>query len=46
MTYVLKCPGCKNKMKYQAMKKADSHRKKCVYCGTSFKVEDNIVRKL
>ena len=41
---LLQCPNCKNRMKYQStdgyvFKKV----KKCVYCGRSFKVSENIV---
>jgi len=45
--FLLQCPGCKNRMKYQnrgsiIIKKS----KKCVYCGRSFKVRDSIIKKL
>jgi len=43
---ILRCPKCKNKMKYQSSdgyvaKKA----KKCVYCGHSFRVSNHIIGK-
>jgi len=49
---LLKCPKCGNKMKYSPAKssrKPAAERKKskkCVYCGKTFKVEDNIVEVL
>ncbi len=45
---LLKCPKCKNKMKYQPAKagKLSDKTKQCVYCGRAFKVSLNIVRKV
>ena len=44
---LLKCPKCGQKMKYES---SDSllikKRKRCVYCGHSFKVTDSIIRKV
>jgi len=45
MIYLLQCPNCKNKMKYSPMKAGDSKRKACVYCGKSFGVKENILKK-
>jgi len=44
---LLRCPKCKNSMKYQSrdmilVKK----RKQCVYCGKGFSITDHIVKKL
>ncbi len=45
--FLLKCPGCQNKMKYQ---NRDMHilkkSKRCVYCGKTFNVHKNIVEKI
>jgi len=45
---LLRCPKCKQKMKYDAANNININkkRKKCVYCGKSFKVIDNIVKKI
>lgn len=44
---LLRCPKCKQTMKYQAMSMLlFKKRKKCVYCGFSYKVKDNIVKKI
>lgn len=45
MSYVLRCPGCKNSMKYAPLKGGSGKRKRCVYCGRSFSVAGNTVRK-
>ncbi|MFO7711496.1 MAG: hypothetical protein R6V53_07030 [Candidatus Woesearchaeota archaeon] len=37
----VRCPHCKNKMKYQAAKL--NRRKVCVYCGKSFKVDSKTI---
>jgi len=47
MLFLLRCPKCKNNMKYDSkgiilFKK----RKQCVYCGHSYKIKDNIIKKL
>gem|GEM_PF-1095639 len=46
MILILRCPKCKNNMKYNAASilLADK-RKRCVYCGRSFKIKDNIIKK-
>jgi transposase-like protein len=46
MIFLLRCPKCKNNMKYNAnsIYLADK-RKRCVYCGKSFKVSENIIKK-
>ncbi|MBN2367789.1 hypothetical protein JXC34_02130 [Candidatus Woesearchaeota archaeon] len=36
--FLLMCPKCKNKMKYQPRGSLDGKKKKCVYCGYSFTV--------
>jgi Zn ribbon nucleic-acid-binding protein len=45
---LLKCPKCGQKMKYEALNNNNisKKRKKCVYCGHSFKVVDCIVKKV
>jgi len=45
MIYLLKCPGCKHNMKYSPMKSGSNKRKTCVYCGRSFAVIGNIIKK-
>ena len=47
MILLLKCPNCKNEMKYQNSTSGIMGKsKKCVYCGKSFNVRDNIVKRL
>ena len=47
MIFLLKCPKCKHDMKYESRDMyLSGKRKKCVYCGHSFKAKDNIVRKV
>ena len=44
---LLRCPKCGQKMKYNsATPILTKKRKRCVYCGHSFKVTDNIVKKV
>jgi uncharacterized protein YbaR (Trm112 family) len=46
---LLKCPQCKKDMKYHTYSSKDSVAnkvKKCVYCGRSYKIKDNIIRGL
>jgi uncharacterized Zn finger protein len=44
-TLILKCPSCKNNMKYASLKKEISKcRKRCVYCGKTFKILGNILK--
>lgn len=44
---MLKCPKCNNFMKYQSLdfKINKTKKKKCVYCGKSFIVYKNIIKK-
>ncbi|MBI2140849.1 hypothetical protein HYU16_00330 [Candidatus Woesearchaeota archaeon] len=47
--FLLECPRCKNRMKYQpATKSADvsGKVKKCVYCNFSMSVQKSAVQKL
>ena len=45
MILLLLCPKCKNKMKYQTTDiYLTGKRKRCVYCGNSFKVKDNRIK--
>jgi uncharacterized protein YbaR (Trm112 family) len=47
MMLLLKCPKCKNSMKYMPLKQGIIGKsKKCVYCGKNFNVRDNIEKKL
>lgn len=42
---LLRCKRCGNRMKYHPLPGGISgKRKKCVYCGASFKVSESIVR--
>ncbi|MBU3941905.1 MAG: hypothetical protein KKF74_03255 [Nanoarchaeota archaeon] len=44
---LLKCPKCGQKMKYNsASGMLTKKRKRCVYCGHSFKVTDSIIKKV
>lgn len=38
--FLVKCPKCKNNMKYQP--KNELKKKRCVYCGHTFTVHSNI----
>lgn len=42
--FVVKCPQCKHDMRYHALKTAPvtEKRKKCVYCGHTFKIHVNL----
>ncbi len=47
--FLLQCPKCKNRMKYQPTKTAaktglSGLRKGCVYCGKGFSVKSNIIQ--
>ena len=43
--FVLRCPHCKNTMKYQPLRpNLTNKRKTCVYCGKSFAVKDKNIR--
>jgi|SaaInlStandDraft_4_1057021.scaffolds.fasta_scaffold26098_3 hypothetical protein len=49
--YLVKCPSCKNNMKYQPRGSLDKKKKRCVYCGKSFTIHSNqkksrIIKKL
>jgi len=49
--FLLLCPHCKNRMKYQPTKTAAKAglaglRKACVYCGKSFVVKSNIIKQV
>ncbi|MBW3022973.1 hypothetical protein KY308_02630 [Candidatus Woesearchaeota archaeon] len=45
-TYILQCPKCKNQMKYATSGLLSDKRKKCVYCGNSFKAKERVLKKL
>ena len=41
------CPNCKHRMKYQAMTPTLKNKsKKCVYCGKSFRIKSQILKKV
>jgi len=44
--YLLQCPNCKNKMKYSTSGLLSDKRKRCVYCGHSFKARDRVVKRV
>ncbi len=47
MIFLLVCPHCKNRMKYQAKSMIlAGKRKSCVYCGKSFNVKGQIIKKV
>ncbi len=47
MIFLLKCPKCKHDMKYESRDMyLAGKRKRCVYCGTSFSVKVNLVRRV
>jgi hypothetical protein len=44
--FLLRCPKCKNTMKYQSKDSIlTGKRKACVYCGKSFLVRKNLTTK-
>ncbi len=43
--FILRCPKCKHKMKYQPVSKTIQGKvKKCVYCGFNINVRKNIIK--
>lgn len=47
MLFLLKCPGCKNDMKYNARDTILHNKiKRCVYCGKNYRVKNNILKQL
>jgi uncharacterized protein (DUF983 family) len=44
--FKLHCPKCGNSMNYQNYTGLIGKRKACVYCGKSFKVMENIIKKM
>ena len=43
-TLLLRCPQCKNQMKYQPKGSVIGKKKACVYCGKSFDVRKNVLQ--
>ncbi|MBN1156991.1 hypothetical protein JXA85_05210 [Candidatus Woesearchaeota archaeon] len=47
MILLLRCPRCRNQMKYQTTEQfLTGKRKSCVYCGRSFKVNDAMIKRI
>ncbi|MBW2970872.1 hypothetical protein KY320_01795 [Candidatus Woesearchaeota archaeon] len=47
MMLLLRCPQCKQAMKYESRDRMYYNKtKRCVYCGKSFQVRDSIVRAM
>jgi hypothetical protein len=45
--FLLQCPKCKQQMKYESRNEEIFRKKKrCVYCGKTFDVRKNLVKKL
>ena len=45
--FLLRCPRCKQTMKYQCLGgKLEKKRKSCVYCGRNYEVKNNIIKSL
>ncbi|MBS1267131.1 MAG: hypothetical protein MAG795_01103 [Candidatus Woesearchaeota archaeon] len=47
MALILRCPKCRQTMKYVPSKGSKSiykKRKRCVYCGRSFSVREHLVK--
>lgn len=43
--FLLQCPKCKNRMKYGTSTIfIENRRKRCVYCGHSYKAKDQVVK--
>lgn len=43
--FLLQCPKCKHKMKYQTLKPiTEKNKKRCVYCGFTMIVQKSIVK--
>ena len=44
--FLLRCPGCGHDMKYHTGTRVLAEkRKRCVYCGRSFRVRDHVVKE-
>jgi transcription initiation factor IIE alpha subunit len=44
--FLLRCPKCGHDMKYHTTTKVLSEkRKRCVYCGHSFKAKDHVMKE-
>ncbi|MBW3014988.1 hypothetical protein KY330_01045 [Candidatus Woesearchaeota archaeon] len=47
MIFLLKCPSCKNDMKYATNGSIlEKKQKKCVYCGKSFAVKNSVIQRI
>ena len=47
MMFLTKCNHCKNNMKYHTRDTIlDNKKKKCVYCNKTFKIRENIIKKI
>jgi len=45
MMFLLRCPECKNQMKYES-RGVFPKSKQCVYCGRSFLAKNSVVKQL
>ncbi len=47
MMLLLRCPGCKNTMKYQSKGTSlQGKAKRCVYCGKSYQVKSAVIKAI
>ncbi len=46
MIILVRCPHCKQRMRYQPQNNLISKRKTCVYCGRSFAINEDTVIKI
>ncbi len=45
--FILECPQCRHEMKYDTKDAyLTGKKKRCVYCGKTFDVPKNMIRKL
>lgn len=46
MLFLLRCPRCKNQMKYAAKGSILGKRKSCVYCNFSMDVRKSVLQQI
>lgn len=44
--HLLRCPKCRNQMKYDGRVTLGMAKKRCVYCNHTFKVKEHIVQQV